>query len=138
MKTKVADLLDDGLFGPFKTTGGGGGVASMVQVRHVTGPTLPAKSFARTQKVCAPSERAPKVIGELHACHGPPSRLHSRVTSPPLVEKVNVALRELMSPVGPLVIVTDGGGPEMFQLRHVPGPTLPARSIALTQNVCNP
>src|SRR5919107_802686 len=53
-------------------------VASTVQVREVATPTLPARSTARTEKLCEPSARVVYRFGLEHDAHVALSRLHSK------------------------------------------------------------
>src|SRR4051812_47868792 len=86
-----------------------GGVASTVQLRVAGDPsTLPAWSLARTASECGPSARLLNVTGFAHATKAPPSRLHSYVTGFSSEEKLNVALDEFTSPLGPATMLVPG------------------------------
>ena len=97
---------------------------------------MPAASFARTENVWEPFERPVYVFGDAHAVQTPPSSLHSKPEPPSVELKVNVALVELMLPLGPLVIEVFGATVSTVHVR-VAGvwSTFPAESFARSENV---
>src|SRR5918996_2667883 len=68
---------------------------------------LPAASVARTSNVCAPSDNAPVVCGEVQAAKAPASTRHWKL-APASLENPNVGVESLVRPVGPEVIVAGG------------------------------
>src|SRR3954447_17326264 len=81
-----------------------GPVTSTVQVRDVAAPMLPARSSARTLKVCDPSVSVPTVLGLVHAEAAPLSRVHWNV-APDSAVKANVS---------PPMVVLLAAGPEVM------------------------
>ena len=63
-----------------------------MNVNVLAGPTLPAPSRARTEKVCEPAGRSGAVKGEEHAANAPPSTLHSKVEPASLALNSNVGV----------------------------------------------
>jgi hypothetical protein len=59
LKAKVALFWLVALGGPAVMDGAGGGVVSIVQVKEVEGPTLPAVSLASALNVCDPGASGP-------------------------------------------------------------------------------
>ena len=75
----------------------------------------------------------------MQAAHEPPSSLHSKVEPDSVEVKANVAVLDETVPVGPLVIEVFGATLSTVHVR-VAGvaSTLPAASLARTENVCEP
>src|ERR687894_477697 len=82
---------------------------------------LPAASVARTSNVCAPSDNAPVVCGEVHAAKAAASTRHWKL-APASLENPNVGVESPVRPVGPESIVVCGA----------------AASTARTSKVCAP
>ncbi len=94
--------------------------------------------MARTATVWEPSDRAERVTGEVHDCHGPPSLLHSTVAlGSSTVNDTEADVAEVRAG-GPAVMVTTGATPSTVQVRVAAGPVLPAASVAVTEKVCGP
>jgi hypothetical protein len=97
---------------------------------------LPAASIARTRKEWLPCLSPPKLIGEEHACHAPPSRRHSNVLPFSEAENENVADFPLTEVD---VIVVLGATVSTFHVLSAgEGSFVPAESFARTLNVCEP
>ena len=125
--------------GPEITAGAGGGVVSTTNERDAgVASGLPRRSVARTSRVCSPSASAGVVNGELHAANVPPSSRHSNVLALSALN-VNVGVASLVTPSGPESIVVLGA-PVSIRKACVSGvgSTLPAASVARTENVCAP
>jgi hypothetical protein len=69
---------------------------------------LPARSTARTAKVCRPPARFETVVGESHGANAAPFSAHSNVAFGSLVEKMNVALVLVVVAAGPDTTVVSG------------------------------
>ena len=96
------------------------------------GSTLPAKSTARTAKVCESSASAVRVLGVIQAVNGPASMLHSKVAVESGLLNVKVGVLSLLGSVGLLSIVVSGAVVStvnvlVFELTLV----LPAASVAV-------
>src|SRR5918998_2191183 len=99
---------------------------------------LPAASVARTSNVCAPSENAPVVCGEVHAAKAAASTRHWKL-APASLENPNVGVESPVSPVGPESIVVCGAAVSTVIARLAGlASVLPAASVARTSNVCAP
>ena len=136
---KVAVVACTEPVGPLSITVSGVDV-SIVHV-YVAGvaSTLPAGSVARTENVCEPSVSAVSRSGVVHAVHAPVSTMHSNVEPSSVAVKSNSTFTELSTVGGFLVIVVSGGVRSTVH-DAVAGvrSTLPARSVAATENVCAP
>ena len=120
-----------------------GAVVSTVNVRVAgVGSTLPAASSARTRNVYVPSASGPSVRGEVQArrCRSP-----AGAVEPALERRARLAgERErgdafVIVPVGPRVIVVSGAVVSTVNVRVAGvGSTLPAASVARTENVYVP
>jgi hypothetical protein len=135
LKLNVALVWLVGFAGPelIVTTGA---VVSIVHVL-VALPVLPAASVPVTVKVCEPARRLLYVTGDEQADAVPLSSLQLKVV-PVLFElKVNVAPVAFVGFAGPEPIVTTGG---VVSIVHVllALPVLPAASVPVTVNVCEP
>ncbi len=124
---------------PVMVVSGAGATTATVNVREAgVASTLPAASLARTENVCSPSARFVYACGDVHAANAALSRRHSNVAPGSLV-KANDAEFVVMVPVGPLVIVVSGAAVSTVNVRVAGEPsTLPAASLARTENVCSP
>jgi hypothetical protein len=100
------------------------------------GSAFPAPSIAPTVNVCVPRRSLSYRTGEVHRLRGAPSREHSKDANS-LAEKVNVADRDEIEPLGPESIVVSGGVASTVQER-VAGvwSAFPSPSAARTRNVC--
>src|SRR5918992_5132135 len=98
---------------------------------------LPAASVARTSNVCAPSDNAPVVCGEVQAAKAAASTRHSK-PAPASLGNPNVGVESLVRPVGPESIVVCGAAVSTVNARLAAAPVLPAASVARTSNVCAP
>ena len=84
-----------------------GATPSTSHVRITSGPTLPAASVARTQKVWEPAARTPSPSGEEQAYGAPPSRRQVK-SAGSSATNVNVTAPAPTSPDGPEVMVVVG------------------------------
>src|ERR671914_1365927 len=105
------------------------------------GSTLPAASVARTRSWCTPTDRPVSCSGETHELYDPPSSEHWNVEPVSLEENVSVAFGLAVSGFGPESIVVFGavvsGSAWIVQLQLATvASTLPAPSVARTENVC--
>ena len=113
-----------------------GGVVSGVSTVHVksaaVASTFPAASIACTWKVCGPTARPVKVVGEVHVANASPSSAHANVEPGSLAEKVKLALLLVVVAAGPESIVVSGGTASTTVQVWVAGvgSTLPASSVA--------
>ena len=98
-------------------------------------------SVARTENVYAPSASEFSACGEVHVAYVPvaepgPSSLHWNVTPISVPENVNWVALVLIVPLGPVLIVVSGVVVSTVKDRVAGvGSTLPAASIARTENV---
>ena len=122
-----------------------GAVVSTVNDRVAgVGSVLPAESVARTENVYVPSASVPRLRGDEHAWNDPvaapgPSRRHSNVEPDSVEENVNDGALFADVPAGPVLIVVSGAVVSTVNVRVAGvGSTLPAASIARTENVCVP
>src|ERR671914_345926 len=76
---------------------------------------LPAASVARTSNVCAPSDNAPVVCGEVHAANAAVSTRHWKF-APASLENPKVGVESLVSPEGPESIVVWGATVSTIQV----------------------
>src|SRR5918996_2295943 len=98
---------------------------------------LPAASVARTSNVCAPSDNAPVVCGDVQAAKAALSTRHWKF-APGSLENPNVGVESLVNPVGPESIVVCGAAVSTVIARLAAAPVLPAASVARTSNVWAP
>ena len=90
-------------------TGAAGATVSTFQVWLAgVASVLPARSVARTSKVCGPSASAPSVCGEVQAPQAPPSTRHSKVEPGSSLLNVKVGVVSSSSAGGALSIVVAG------------------------------
>src|ERR687895_580307 len=114
-----------------------GAAVSTANARLAAPPVLPAASVARTSNVCAPSDNAPVVCGEVQAAKAAASTRHWKL-APASLEKPNVGVESPVRPVGPESIVVCGAAVSTVKARLAAAPVLPAASVARTSNVCAP
>src|ERR671915_2562138 len=98
---------------------------------------LPAASVARTSNVCAPSDNAPVVCGEVQAAKAAASTRHWKL-APASLENPNIGVESPVKPVGPESIVVCGAAVSTVIARLAAAPVLPAASVARTSNVWAP
>src|SRR5215207_6366536 len=121
-----------------------GAAVSTVNERVAGEPsTLPAPSVARTENVYEPFIVVVYACGEVQAAYVPApagvSSLHSNVEPASLAVNVNDGAVPDVVPVGPPVIVVSGAAVSTVNERVAGEPsTLPAPSVARTQNVYEP
>ena len=139
LNRKVAVLDQVELPGPLVIDVFGATVSTVQERVAGVASTLPAASFARTEKVWEPFARLEYAFGDVHAAHAPASSLHSNDDPASVALNPNEAEAELTEPVGPLVIEVPGADVSTVQVR-VAGvaSTLPRVSLARTENVCDP
>src|SRR6476659_10919826 len=102
--------LVEAVAGPESIDGAGGATASTFHVRDVAADTLPKASSARTRKVCGPSARPVKLVGEPEAIHEPPSSSTSRVAPASVSLNAKPTSRPVVeAAAGPESIVGAGG-----------------------------
>jgi hypothetical protein len=105
-----------------------------VSMRHVAAAgvpsVLPARSVARTSKVCTPSASGGKVVGLRQGSNAPPSSRHAKVLPPSEEENENVGAGLLVDPGCDAVIEVFGGAVSKVKVRDAAVVTLPAASIA--------
>src|ERR671914_763962 len=114
-----------------------GAAVSTVIARLAAAPVLPAASVARTSNVCAPSDNAPVVCGEVQAAKAAASTRTWRLP-PASLENPNVGVESPVRPVGPESIVACGAAVSTVNARLAAPPVLPAASVARTSNVYAP
>ena len=101
--------------------------ATIVHLWVAGWPVLPARSVARTEKVCAPAGRRWNVRGLVHVAKGAPSSEQANADPGSLDENENTAEKVVDEAGGASSIVTIGGvvsgeGPgDGHGLAHVPG-----------------
>jgi hypothetical protein len=117
-----------------------GGTVSTVHDRDAgEASTLPAGSVARTANECDPSASPEYARGDVHAAHSPLSIRHSNDEPASDEENANDALVSFVSPAGPPEIDVTGGVVSIVQFQvGGEGSTLPAPSVARTENACAP
>jgi hypothetical protein len=101
---------------------------------------LPARSIALTAKVCEASESDASVFGVEHAAYPAPSVEHSKVAPVGSLDENEKSGVESFE-TGPGFVTNDavGGAASIVQVYESPAVEwLPAESIALTTNVCEP
>src|SRR5918999_2317622 len=115
-----------------------GATVSTVQARDAAPPTLPARSVARTSKVCAPSRKPVSSCGLPQPVQAPSSSLHSNVAASS-ARNSKLAAAELLRSRGPAWIDVPGVTVSPVQLRVAGSASpFPAASVARTLKVCEP
>ena len=99
----------DGLLGCDVIVGAGGATVSIVHVYEVAALTLPAASFASTEKVCEPSARVVYACGLVHATKLPVSSLHRKLTPVSVSLKLKLAF-ELFDGFDGFDVIVGAGG----------------------------
>ena len=116
-------------------------LASTVQLRLAGEPSvLPAASVARVEKVCAPTARELKDVGEAQSPHGRESSEHSKLELASFELKRKLALVEVVVAGGPESIEVLGEVVSLVTCTVQPrvagvGSALPDLSTALTETV---
>jgi len=114
-----------------------GGVPSTMKSRDAL-VELPAASVTMTSNLRGPSASEVDVnVPAVQLTRVPPSMWHCVVVGEPPVANVKVGVRSVVTPVGPVWIVTVGAVASTVKLR-VAVAELPAASVTMTSNVCGP
>jgi hypothetical protein len=114
--------------------------AAVVSTVHVyasgVASVLPPASVALTRKVCEPSERPERFLGEVQTLKALPSRLHSNVAPASSEEKAKVAEALFVRDAGFVSMVVFGAPVSTLQVRLAGVlSALPAASFARTEKV---